>query len=399
MADAIAVVNAGSSSIKFSLYVERGRDLARLAHGGIEEISTAPHFKAFDAGGACIAERRWPDGTPLGHAGALPHIAEFVREQLGEHRLRAVGHRVVHGGVDYVTPVCVDRAVLSDLERLNPLAPLHQPHNLAAIRALLDAAPDLPQVACFDTAFHHTQPAVSKMYALPRDIAERGVRRYGFHGLSYESIATSLPHVDPHAAAGRTIVLHLGNGASACALRGARSVATSMGFTALEGLPMGTRCGSLDPGAVLYMIDELGMDVHAVEQLLYQRSGLLGVSGISSDMRVLLASDDVHAKCAIDYFVCRIGRELGSLAAALGGVDAIVFTAGIGENAVPIRERVCRMSAWLGVELDAIANSVHGPRISTATSRVAVWVIPTDEELVIARHTLALLRAGQAPAH
>ena len=398
MGDAIAVVNAGSSSIKFSLFAERGRDLARLCDGQVEEIYTAPRFEAFDARGERLDERRWPDGTALGHDGALSHVVAFVREHLGDHALRAVGHRVVHGGLAYTTPVCVDADVLADLERLNPLAPLHQPHNLSAIRTLLDAVPDLPQVACFDTAFHRTQPPIAQMYALPPDITERGVRRYGFHGLSYESIATSLPHFDPHAAAGRTIALHLGNGASMCALHGGRSIATTMGFTALEGLPMGTRSGSLDPGVVLYLIDELGMDTRSVQHLLYQGSGLLGVSGISSDMRTLLASDDPRAKFAVDLFVCRIGREIGSLTAALGGLDALVFTAGIGEHAAVVRERVCRMSAWLGVEIDAVANSVDGPRISSSTSRVAAWVIPTDEELMIARHTLALLRAGHAPA-
>ncbi len=397
MGDAIAVINAGSSSIKFSLFVERGDGLARSLHGAIEEIYTAARFAATDEHGARVGEKRWPQGTTLGHDGALAHVTAFLRERLGAHVLRAVGHRVVHGGVTYATPVCVDAQILADLERLIPLAPLHQPHNLAAIRALLASAPELPQVACFDTAFHRTQPAIAQMYALPPDITDRGVRRYGFHGLSYESIAAALAHFDPHAAAGRTIVMHLGNGASMCALHGGRSVATSMGFTALEGLPMGTRCGSLDPGIVLYLLNELGMDTRAVEQLLYHRSGLLGVSGVSSDMRTLLASDDPRAKCAVDLFVCRIGREIGSLAAALGGVDALVFTAGIGEHACVVRERVCRMSAWLGVEIDAIANSTDGPRISAGTSRVAVWVIPTNEELIIARHTLALLRAGHAP--
>jgi acetate kinase len=395
MGDAIAVVNAGSSSIKFSVFVERERALARLLNGQVEELGAAPRFEAFDSRGERIAEHRWPRDPELGYDGALAHIRAFVRERLDDgHSLRAVGHRVVHGGLDYTTPVHVDRAVLGDLERLIPLAPLHQPHNLAAIRTLLDAAPELPQIACFDTAFHRTQPRITQLYALPPEMTDRGIRRYGFHGLSYESIAAALPHFDPHAAAGRTIVLHLGNGASACALLGGRSIATSMGFTALDGLPMGTRSGSLDPGAVLYMIDELGMDARAVEDLLYHRSGLFGVSGLSSDMRVLLASDDPRAKCAIDLFVCRIGREIGSLAAALQGLDALVFTAGIGEHACAIRERVCRLCAWLGVEIEPIANSVDGPRISTATSRVAVWVIPTDEELMIARHALQMLRAG-----
>ncbi len=284
--------------------------------------------------------------------------------------------------------------MLSQLERFIPLAPLHQPHNLAPIRALLARAPQLPQVGCFDTSFHRAMPPVAQAFALPPSITDRGVRRYGFHGLSYEYIASALPQFDAAAASGRTVVAHLGNGASMCAMHGGRSVASTMGFTAVEGLPMGTRSGTLDPGVVLYMMDELGMDARAIEKLLYTQSGLLGVSGVSSDMRTLLASDEPRARFAIEIFVYRIGRELGSLAAALGGLDALVFTGGIGEHAAPIRERVLRAAAWLGLELDAAANAAHGPRLTTAGSRAAAWAIPTDEERMIAQHTHALIAAG-----
>ncbi len=285
----------------------------------------------------------------------------------------------------------VDASLVAKLDRYVPLAPLHQPHNLAAIRGVLAALPDLPQVACFDTAFHRTIPDVAQRFALPSELHEAGVRRYGFHGLSYEYIASALPWHDARAAAGKAVVLHLGNGSSMCALDAGRSVATTMGFTGVEGLPMGTRSGSLDPGVLLYLMDERKMGARDIEKLIYTRSGLLGLSGISSDMRTLLASDDPRAKLAIDVYAYRIGRELGSLAAALGGLDALVFTGGIGENAVAIRERVCRGAAWLGVELDASANAQSGPRISSGASRVAVWVIPTNEELVIAQHTRRLL--------
>jgi acetate kinase len=284
--------------------------------------------------------------------------------------------------------------VLVALERYVSLAPLHQPHNLAAIRALARQAPGLPQVACFDTAFHRSNPQIAQMFALPHALHDAGIRRYGFHGLSYEYIASVLPGIDARAAAGRTVVLHLGNGASMCALDAGRSVASTMGLTALDGLPMGTRSGSLDPGALLYLMDERGMDARALEKLLYQQSGLLGVSGVSSDMRTLLASDDARARQAIELFIYRVGRELGSLAAALGGLDAIVFTAGVGENSAEIRARVCRTAAWLGVELDEASNAAGGPRISLPGSRVAAWTIPTDEELMIARHTQRLLSEG-----
>ena len=391
MSDAILVVNAGSSSIKFSVFLERGDALDLLLGGQIEGLYTTPRFKVRDAAGAVVGERQWAEGEVIGHDGAITFLAGFLREQLGEHRLAAVGHRVVHGGLDYAAPVRLTAEIVGHLEQFIPLAPLHQPHNLKPIRLLLANQPQLLQVACFDTAFHRRQPEVAQVFALPPEITERGVRRYGFHGLSYEYIASVLPQVDACAAAGRTVVLHLGNGASMCAIHTGKSMASTMGFTAMDGLPMGTRCGNLDPGVVLYLVDELKMDARAIEKLFYQQSGLLGVSGISSDMRTLLASDEPRAKFAVDLFVYRIGRELGSLAGALGGLDAIVFTGGIGEHAVAIRERVCHAAAWLGVELDSTANAAGDSRISTAASRITAWVIPTNEELMIARHTRRLL--------
>ena len=391
MADAIAVLNAGSSSIKFSVFVERGDELELIARGQAEGLYTAPRFVAKDGAGALLDEKSWGEGVRLGHDGALDHLVAFMRAELADHRLVGIGHRVVHGGLEYTLPVRVDAPILAALEKYVPLAPLHQPHNLAPIRDLLERSPQLPQVACFDTSFHSGAPAVAQAFALPKAITDRGVRRYGFHGLSYEYIAQVLPQYDERAAHGRTVVLHLGNGSSMCAMAGGRSVASTMGFTAADGLPMGTRCGNLDPGVILYLMDELKMDARAIEKLIYQQSGLLGMSGISSDMRTLEADATPEAKAAIDVFIYRIGRELGSLAAALGGLDAIVFTAGIGEYSRSLRERVCRDAAWRGVKLDPAANERNGPRISTAASRVRAWVIPTNEELMIARHTRRLL--------
>jgi acetate kinase len=388
---AIVVLNAGSSSVKFSVFLRRAGALDLQLRGQVEALFSAPHFVAKDADGVAVAEESWPEGTKLGHDGALAHLFAFLRERADGAQLVGVGHRVVHGGMEYTQPVRVDARLLTALDRFVPLAPLHQPHNLAAIRAVMQRAPEVPQVACFDTAFHRTNPEVAQMFALPYEMHENGVRRYGFHGLSYEYIASALPGVDATAAQGRTVVLHLGNGASMCALQGGRSVASTMGFTAVDGLPMGTRTGNLDPGVVLYLMDERGMDARAIEKLRYQQSGLLGVSGIASDMRTLLASGEPRAAIAIDLFVYRISRELGSLAATLGGLDAIVFTAGVGENSAEIRARVCAAARWLGVELDAAANAAGGPRISTAASRVSVWTLPTNEELMIARHTERLL--------
>jgi acetate kinase len=393
MADAIVVLNAGSSSIKFSLFLVRGDELELEQRGQIEGIYTSPHFVAQDRGAKLAAEKSWGEGVELGHAGALEHLVAYVRKGLGNDRLVGVGHRVVHGGLQFTRPVRLNTDVLAALEKFVPLAPLHQPHNLAPIRQLLERAPELPQVACFDTSFHRTNPEIAQMFALPAELHAQGVRRYGFHGLSYEYIASVLSKFDQKAAGGRTVVLHLGNGSSMCAVQSGKSMASTMGFTAVDGLPMGTRTGSLDPGVILYLMDQRGMDARAIEKLIYNQSGLLGVSGISSDMRTLLANDDLRAKLAVDLYLYRIRRELGSLAAALGGLDAIVFTAGIGENAALIRERVCRDAAWLGVELDAAANAKGGPRISTPESRALAWVIPTNEELMIARHTRTLLRA------
>ena len=388
MSDTILVLNAGSSSIKFSLFLERGNELELYLGGQLEGLYTTPRFKAKAADGAIVEEKRWAPDQALGHDGAITHLADFLHQQLGEHRLTAVGHRVVHGGVDYSLPVRLTAEIVKELEQFIPLAPLHQPHNLKPIRLLLTSRPELPQVACFDTAFHHAQPALAQAFALPPEITERGVRRYGFHGLSYEYIASVLAEYDPRAAQGRSVVLHLGNGASMCAIQGGKSMASTMGFTAMDGLPMGTRCGSLDPGVVLYLMDELKMDPRAIEKMLYQQSGLLGVSGVSSDMRTLLDSSEPKAKFAVELFVYRIARELGSLTAAMGGLDALVFTAGIGEHAAPIREQVCKAAAWLGVEFDPAANATGGPCITAAGSRVPVWVIPTNEELMIARQVM-----------
>jgi acetate kinase len=391
----ILVLNAGSSSLKFSLF--DAHLLIPLVRGQIEALTTSPAFRAVDAGGTVLGEREWP--APLDHAAAAAFLLAWGRGDVPwGRRLAAAGHRVVHGGVKYDRPVRIDAPVLADLRALEPLAPLHQPHNLAAIDAVAALAPDLPQVACFDTAFHRTQPAPAQALAIPRAYTERGVRRYGFHGLSYEFIASVLPGVDPGAGAGRTIVAHLGNGASLCAMRAGRSVATTMGFTALDGLVMGTRCGALDPGVLLYLLRNEGLSPDAAQRLLYEESGLLGVSGISSDMRTLLASGDPRAREAVDLFVYRAAREIGSLVAALGGLDALVFTAGIGEHAAPVRSAIARTCAWLGVQLDEAANERGGPRISTGDSRVRAWVIHTDEELMIARHTARLLSAAAAPA-
>ncbi|HXJ21120.1 MAG TPA: acetate/propionate family kinase [Polyangia bacterium] len=399
MVGALLVLNAGSSSLKFSVFADE--DPPRLLLWGVfEELPTAPRFVA-RRDGAVIAQRSWPSGSQLGHEGAIDHLFEWGGDGvLSQHRLSAVGHRVVHGGTKFSRPVVVDARILAELRALIPLAPLHQPHNLAAIEAVADEAPWLDQVACFDTAFHRTQPAVAQAFALPRRYADEGLRRYGFHGLSYEHIAATLPRLDPRAAGGRTVVAHLGNGASMCALHQGHSVATTMSFTALDGLVMGTRCGAIDPGVLLYLMDRHQMDGARLQRLLYEESGLLGVSGRSSDMRDLLASAEPAAREAIDLFVYRASRELGSLAAALGGLDALVFTGGIGENAARIRARICREASWLGVELDGEANARGGPCLTTGDSPVTAWVVPANEELMIAMHARALLGSREvADAH
>lgn len=392
MSDVILVLNAGSSSIKFRAFGVDGPTLDLVLRGQVDGLSTAPRFTAVDGAGN-ETTHDWGVGVELHHQGAIEHIGAFLRSHGGGHRLIAVGHRVVHGGQTYSGPVMVTPEVLDELEKLVPLAPLHQPHNLSPIRILAKIRPDVPQVACFDTAFHRSAPEVAQAYALPSFITDKGVRRYGFHGLSYEYISSVLPRIAPAAAAGRTVVAHLGNGASMCAIVAGKSVASTMGFTAVDGLPMGTRCGNLDPGVILYLMASLEMNKQDIEDVIYRQSGLLGVSGISSDMRALLASDTSRARFAIDIYTYRIARELGSLAAAMQGIDALVFTAGVGENASIIRERIVRDAAWLGLELDPAANRSGSPCISAASSKVPVWVIPTNEELMIGQHTLAAINA------
>jgi acetate kinase len=391
MPNAILVLNAGSSSLKFSSFQVEGGGRRLLAHGQVEGIGSSPRFALHGPANEKLEEQAFPANTSFDHEQALNLVLERCKARFSDHVLVAVGHRVVHGGMKLTQPVSIDRDVLLEIERLVPLAPLQQPHNLAAIEAATVAMPSLPQVACFDTAFHRTQPEIAQWFGLPRRFMEEGLRRYGFHGLSYEYIASVLPTLDTRAAAGRTIVAHLGNGASMCALQGGKSIATTMSFTPVDGLVMGTRVGSLDPAALLYLMAQPGMDARALENLIYHESGLLGVSGISSDMRDLLSSGDPHAVEAIELFVYRIAREIGSLLAALGGLDALVFTGGIGENAPVIRERVCRSIHWLGVELDETANNRGGPKISRAESSKTVWVIPTNEESIIAEHTQRVL--------
>jgi acetate kinase len=387
--EAIVVLNAGSSSIKFCTFRRDGASLERELRGQVAGLGTAPRLTA-KRGTDFVVETDLSAGS-VTHADALGVLLEFLRTELHGESIVGVGHRVVHGGLEFMAPTRVDDAILARLDRYVPLAPLHQPHNLAAIRLMLERLPGVPEIACFDTAFHRTIPEVAQLFALPPRFAESGVRRYGFHGLSYEYVASVLPTLDARAAAGRTVVFHLGNGSSMCAMHGGHSVATTMGFTAVEGLPMGTRSGSLDPGVLLFLMDELGFGARDLERLLYHESGLLGMSGLSSDMRDLLASESPAAKLAVEVFCYRARRELGSLAAALGGLDAVVFTAGIGENQAEIRRRICRDAAWLGLELDELANAGHGPRISTTGSQVSGWVVPTDEELMIARHVARLL--------
>lgn len=386
---AVIVINAGSSSIKFALHEVDGA-AACLFHGQIEGIDVAPHLKVCDGAGGAVRERRW-SATELDHDAAAREIIMLAKELLGDRPLAAVGHRVVHGGAHHAAPVLVDAALLAELELLVPLAPLHQPHNLAPIHAILDHAPQLKQVVCFDTAFHRAQPPVARAFALPRALSDEGVQRYGFHGISYEYIAGRLAALAPGLAQGRVIVAHLGNGASLCAMRDGRSLASTMGFTAVDGLVMGTRCGSLDPGVLIYMIDRHGLDARGLEDLIYRRSGLLGVSGLSSDMRTLRTSTDHRAAEAIALFEYRLAREIGSLAAALGGLDGLVFTAGIGENDAALRTETAAACEWLGLSLDPALNATGNGRISTADSRVECWVIPTDEERMIALHTIALV--------
>jgi acetate kinase len=383
----IGVINAGSSSLKFSFY-EGER---RLLTGQVDGLGVRPSASATGPDGEAIAPPDLGAAPPSTPSELLPAVIPWARERLGSRRLAALGHRVVHGGLRHSKPARVTSELLEELQGLVPLAPLHEPHNLAPIRMAMTLNPDLPQVACFDTAFHRTASEVEQAFALPYALYEEGVRRYGFHGLSYEYIASVLPTQAPEIADGRVIVLHLGNGCSACALKARTSIATTMGFTALDGLPMGTRCGELDAGVVLHLIQQKGMSAEALVDLLYRRSGMLGLSGISSDFRELLASKEPRARFALDVFYDRAARQIGSLAAALGGLDGIVFTAGVGENAVPVRSAICRGCSWLGLELDEAANREHRTRISTSESRVGAYVIKTDENLMIARHARALV--------
>jgi acetate kinase len=423
MSHLILILNAGSSSLKFQVFALRAADpeirvadgdtaasevgaagselgaagsevgigLEMRLRGQIEGIGTRPSFTVRDAQGATVADRPLAPDEARDQAACLAFLASWLQQTVQGAQLVGVGHRVVHGGSRYTAPVRVNRAVLTELEAFVPLAPLHQPFNLAAIRSLLESRPGLAQVACFDTAFHRTQPILAELFALPRRFYDEGVRRYGFHGLSYEYIAQRLPSVAPQISAQRVVVAHLGSGVSMCAMEGGRSVATTMGFTALDGLPMGTRCGELDPGVVIYLARERGMSPDQIESLLYKQSGLLGLSGISNDMRELLATDDPDARLAVDYFVYRLARGLGALAGAMGGLDAVVFTAGIGENSPEIRARVCWRLGWLGLDFDPEANLAGASRITRPGSRVSAWVVPTNEELMIAQHTRDVL--------
>lgn len=392
MGDAVLTFNSGSSSLKFSLFeIGQSSQLKLVAKGEVEEIDSAPHFFVRDTNGALLAEQSWQ--RQQNFQSVLASIITWTEGHLGGDQLIAVGHRIVHGGPDHDRPEIVTADLLDELDRLTPLAPLHVPRNLAPVRAIAAEKPSLTQVVCFDTAFHHSMPAVATRFALPREYEAAGVRRYGFHGLSYEYISRRLHEVAPDVANGRVIAGHLGNGASLCAMKQGRSIDTTMGFTALDGLVMGTRCGAIDPGVIIYLEEERGLTAKQVEDLLYRRSGLLGVSGISSDMRTLVASRDPRAKEAIDLFVYRVAREIGALTNSLGGLDGLVFTAGIGEHAPEIRALACDRLKWLGVELDSHANGRNAALISAPSSRVAVWVIPTDEEAMIARHTLDVVAA------
>ena len=386
----LLVINAGSSSIKFAIYqIDTSlTELIANATGQIEGIGNQPNLTINSFEGLLLVNRKLSVNEVHDHTSAITLMLDWLRNYLADGTLLAVGHRVVHGGQLYSTPILINATVLTELETLVPLAPLHQPNNLAIIDSILKSMPYLPQVACFDTAFHRSQPDVAQRFAIPRRFTEEGVRPYGFHGLSYEYISTVLPRLDPKLSNARIIVAHLGSGASLCAIHHGQSIATTMGFSPLDGLMMGTRCGNIDPGVLLYFMDHHKMNVHTVEQLLYYQSGLLGVSGISSDMRTLLASENPHAKEAIELFVYRIRREIGSLIAALDGIDALVFTGGIGEHSPEIRSKICHKATWLDLELDDYANETSSIRISTYNSRISGWVVPTDENLVIANHTL-----------
>ena len=395
MSDAIVVLNAGSSSMKFSIYQVEHDEPTPVSRGQIEGLGTSPHFKAKDRKGAVLAEADLQTAAPrFGHNEAFAYLGQWMRAEFGGKLFPiAVGHRMAHGGTEFTRPVLLTQEIVDKLDRLVPLVPLHQPHNLAGVRAVTAHRPDLPQVACFDTAFHQGRAKVTERFALPDELFRRGIRRWGFHGLSYTFIAEQLPEVAPDLAGGRVIVAHLGSGASMCAMRAGKCVDTTMSFSALDGLPMGTRCGSLDPGVLLFLMQSMSRE--AIESLLYKKSGLLGISGISNDVRELLDSQSPQAAEAIDYFVYRAVREIGSLTAALGGLDGLIFTAGIGENSSVIRSRICAGLGWLGVALERAANERGRGCISPAGQSPSVWVSPTDEERVIASGTLSAIREGR----
>ena len=387
----VLVLNAGSSSLKFGMYQRPDQaSLSLVVQGQVEGIGTRPRLSARNETGDTLVDQELGAEVRDGSV-ALERLAEWLSSNFDRGTLVAVGHRVVHGGQRFAHPTLVTPDIVRELKALSPLAPLHQPFNLAAIDAVFERLPDLPQVACFDTAFHHGHSAVAELIPLPQELRAKGLQRYGFHGLSYEYIASVLPNVAPEIAAGRVLVAHLGSGASICALQDGRSVDSSLGFTALDGLCMGSRPGAMDPGVVLYLFQQLGMNASEVEDILYRKSGLLGISGISNDMRALVGNDEPAAQLAVDYFVYRAAKEIGALTAVLGGLDGLVFTAGIGENDAEIRRRICEACSWLGIRLDEEANEAHGPCITASGSDVSAWVIATDEELMIARHTVAQL--------
>ena len=385
MSGVVLTLNAGSSSLKFAIFDSDPASTGAEISGKIAGIGSNPLFSARGANGRALDTGALGALDPsLGHEPLIALLLPWLSRHCGERPLLAAGHRVVHGGRDFEGPIRVTEAVMTSLERLAPLAPLHQPHNLAAIRAVAAWRPDLPQIACFDTSFHRTQDRLSELFAIPRALTDEGIIRYGFHGLSYDYIAGILPDHLGDAATGRVIVAHLGNGSSMCAMRNRRSVATSMGFTALDGLMMGRRCGALDPGVLLYLMQAKGMSASRIEDLLYRQSGLFGVSGISNDMRVLEESDDPHAREAVDLYCYRAANVLAGLIPAIGGLDALVFTAGIGENSARVRKSICDRLAWLGVALDGPANDGNAARISSAGSTIGVFALPTNEELVVA---------------
>jgi len=394
MGGCVAVINAGSSSIKFAIYRDEHRQSV-MFRGQMEKIGLSPHLRVVDAQNTLVTERHW-QARELDHRVATREILETAVQLIDGASVAGIGHRIVHGGLRYAAPVLIDGKVLAMLETLTPLAPLHQPHNLSPIAFIAEHAPHIPQVACFDTAFHRAQANLAQWFALPRKFTEAGIRRYGFHGLSYEYVVSQLGDIAPELAEARIIVAHLGNGASLCAVHQGRSVANTMGFTAVDGLMMGTRCGAIDPGVILYLMDACGMDAREIENLVYRQSGLLGVSGISSDMRTLRASSNPAAAEAIALFTYRIVREIGSLTAALGGLDALIFTGGIGENDAATRAEITDGCRWLGLELDEIRNKNRASRISTEMSRISAWIVPTDEELMIARHTAKVLESRSA---